>query len=241
MSQYKDGTASVNNNSNIVTGSGTLWLANISAGDLFTKVGDDVAYTVAGVTNNTILTLTAPYSGSTSNGSTYGITIGFTAGGLPLLSAGDLNTAAIYNEAMKGIDNQNQSLGTAAYADLTSSSATIWDGGNLNYTAFPSSKGATRVVGIFYAMTVAAGYVTLNTHFKGTRAANISVTSTFKLSPVADINSITASGISGPNINLSGSRSDVITMLYMDGMSGLTDGQAYYFLTETNTSEILLS
>ena len=35
--QYKDGTASVFNNSNIVTGSGTLWLANISAGDLFTK------------------------------------------------------------------------------------------------------------------------------------------------------------------------------------------------------------
>ena len=67
MSQYKDGTASVNNNSNIVTGSGTLWLASISAGDLFTKAGDDVAYTVAGVTNNTILTLTAPYSGSSSS------------------------------------------------------------------------------------------------------------------------------------------------------------------------------
>ena len=120
MSQYKDGTASVFNNSNIVTGSGTLWLASISAGDLFTKAGDDVAYTVAGVTNNTILTLTAPYGGSSSSGSNYGITIGFTAGGLPLLSAGDLNTAAIYNEAMKNIDNYNLSnLGTAAYADLT--------------------------------------------------------------------------------------------------------------------------
>ena len=118
MSQYKDGTASVFNNSNIVTGSGTLWLASISAGDLFTKAGDDVAYTVAGVTNNTILTLTAPYSGSSSSGSNYGITIGFTAGGLPLLSAGDLNTAAIYNEAMKSIDNYNLSnLGTAAYRE----------------------------------------------------------------------------------------------------------------------------
>jgi len=136
MSQYKDGTASVNNNSNIVTGSGTLWIANISAGDLFTKAGDDVAYTVAGVTNNTILTLTAPYSGSTSTGSTYGITIGFTAGGLPLLSAGDLNTAAIYNEAMKNIDNYNLSnLGTAAFADkvgLVSSGAIIESGSNAN-------------------------------------------------------------------------------------------------------------
>ena len=129
MSQYKDGTASVFNNSNIVTGSGTLWLASISAGDLFTKAGDDVAYTVAGVTNNTILTLTAPYGGSSSSGSNYGITIGFTAGGLPLLSAGDLNTAAIYNEAMKGIDNYNLSnLGTAAFAGLTTTTTDVTAG-----------------------------------------------------------------------------------------------------------------
>jgi len=148
MSQYKDGTASVNNNSNIVTGSGTLWLANISAGDLFTKAGDDVAYTVAGVTNNTILTLTAPYSGSSSSGSNYGITIGFTAGGLPLLSAGDLNTAAIYNEAMKNIDNQNQSLGTAAYADLTTSTTDTTVGRVLRVQDFGLGGTMTRMFAV---------------------------------------------------------------------------------------------
>ena len=134
--QYQDGTVSVTNGSSTITGSGTLWLANINAGDLFTKLGDNVMYTVASIPSNTSLTLTAPYGGSASSGSAYGITINFTAGGLPLLSAGDLNTAAINSEQMKGIDNYNLSnLGAAAYADkvgLVSNGAIIESDSNAN-------------------------------------------------------------------------------------------------------------
>lgn len=172
MSQYKDGTASVNNNSNIVTGSGTLWLANISAGDLFTKVGDDVAYTVAGVTNNTILTLTAPYSGSSSSGSNYGITIGFTAGGLPLLSAGDLNTAAIYSEAMKGIDNN-----AVFKSQLTSSSATIFDNGNLNVTIWDCNGANANLLPRGYVANTTTGATQLEVNKVG--KTNIPTTMVF--------------------------------------------------------------
>jgi len=107
MSQYQNGTVSVTNNNNVVTGSGTLWLANISTGDLFTKEGDNVAYTVASIPSNTQITLTGNYGGSSSSGSSYGITIDFTSEGYPLLSDGDLNTAAIYNEFARLVSNAN--------------------------------------------------------------------------------------------------------------------------------------
>ena len=44
MSQYKTGTATVTNGSATVTGSGTLWLANVTAGDSFTVAGDGIIF-----------------------------------------------------------------------------------------------------------------------------------------------------------------------------------------------------
>lgn len=158
MSQYQDGTVSVTNGSNVVTGSGTLWLANISIGDLFTKEGDKVAYTVASVPSDTQITLTGNYGGATSSGSNYGITIEFTSAGYPLLSDGDLNTGAIYNEAMRLISNSNiANLKSAAYADkigLVSSGAIIESGSNANgyYTKF--IDGTLLVYNIVYTGSV---------------------------------------------------------------------------------------
>lgn len=128
MSQYKTGTVSVTSGSSVVTGSGTAWqTAGIDSSNIFTKEGDNVAYTIASVDSDTQITLTANYSGSTSSGSAYGVTIDFTPNGLPLLSSGDLNTDAIYNEAMLNIDNNvafNDDLGAAAYADITNGTFT---------------------------------------------------------------------------------------------------------------------
>ena len=42
MSQYKTGTASVTNGSPTVTGTNTLWLANVTAGDSLT--GDGIIF-----------------------------------------------------------------------------------------------------------------------------------------------------------------------------------------------------
>jgi len=57
MSQYSTGTATVTNSSPTVTGSGTLWSANVSAADSFTIAGDGVMYDVASVDSDTQVTL----------------------------------------------------------------------------------------------------------------------------------------------------------------------------------------
>ena len=60
--QYKTGTASVTNGSATVTGTNTLWLANVTASDSFTIAGDGVMYDVASVDSDTQITLSAPYA-----------------------------------------------------------------------------------------------------------------------------------------------------------------------------------
>lgn len=68
MAQYKIGTANVTNNSEIVTGNGTLWLANLTAGKSSFKInGSNVIYTIASVDSDTQIHLTAVYAGPTAN------------------------------------------------------------------------------------------------------------------------------------------------------------------------------
>jgi len=58
---YKAGCISAANGSNIVEGFGTRWLTYVHAGDTITIYGVD--YTIDAVTDNYLLTLTAPYTG----------------------------------------------------------------------------------------------------------------------------------------------------------------------------------
>ena len=44
MSQYSTGLSSVTNGSPTVTGTNTLWLANVTAGDSFTVAGDGIIF-----------------------------------------------------------------------------------------------------------------------------------------------------------------------------------------------------
>ena len=104
MSQYKTGTATVTNNSPTVTGTNTLWLANVTAGDSFTVAGDGVMYDVASVDSDTQVTLSAPYAGTTASGAVYAIGTGFTVpDSFPEMSQGDIETATIFTRAMRGI------------------------------------------------------------------------------------------------------------------------------------------
>ena len=111
MSQYSTGTASVTNGSATVTGSNTLWLANVTAGDSFTVAGDGVMYDVASVDSDTQVTLSAPYAGTTASGVVYAIGTGFTVpDSFPEMSQGDIETATIFTRAMRKIQGKFSAL-----------------------------------------------------------------------------------------------------------------------------------
>ena len=111
MSQYLTGTATVTNNSPTVTGTNTLWLANVTAGDSFTVAGDGVMYDVASVDSDTQVTLSVPYAGTTASGAVYAIGTGFTVpDSFPEMSQGDIETATIFTRAMRTIQGKFNSL-----------------------------------------------------------------------------------------------------------------------------------
>lgn len=70
---YSTGTVAVTITSAAVVGTGTVWLANIQAGDTFNGP-DGTAYRVLSVTDNTHLTLTSAYAGATLSGQAYSLT-----------------------------------------------------------------------------------------------------------------------------------------------------------------------
>ena len=120
MSQYSTGTATVTNGSATVTGTNTLWLANVTAGDSFTVAGDGVMYDVASVDSDTQVTLSAPYAGTTASGVVYAIGTGFTVpDSFPEMSQGDIETATIFTRAMRKI----QGKFTALVSDISGKAA----------------------------------------------------------------------------------------------------------------------
>ena len=111
MSQYSTGTASVTNGSPTVTGSGTLWSANVSAADSFTIAGDGVMYDVASVDSDTQVTLSVAYAGSTASGAVYAIGTSFTVpDNFPEMSQGDIETATIFTRGMRKIQGKISAL-----------------------------------------------------------------------------------------------------------------------------------
>lgn len=67
---YTAGTVSVTNGSNIVTGTGTQWLSNLSAGQVFFTLGG-LRYIILSVDSDTQLKLTVNFSEATGSGKPY--------------------------------------------------------------------------------------------------------------------------------------------------------------------------
>ncbi len=63
MGQYKTGTVVVINGSNVVTGTDTLWTANVSAGDRFKVKAINTSYRIEFVHSNTRITLDVVWEG----------------------------------------------------------------------------------------------------------------------------------------------------------------------------------
>jgi len=119
MSQYKTGTATVTNGSPTVTGTNTLWLANVTAGDSFTVAGDGVMYYVASVDSDTQITLSVAYAGVTASGVVYAIGTGFTVpDSFPEMSQGDIETATIFTRAMRKIQGKFTGIAINTTAEI---------------------------------------------------------------------------------------------------------------------------
>ena len=119
MSQYSTGLSSVTNGSPTVTGTNTLWLANVTAGDSFTVAGDGVMYDVASVDSDTQITLSAPYAGTTASGVVYAIGTGFTVpDSFPEMSQGDIETATIFTRAMRKIQSRFTGIAINTTAEI---------------------------------------------------------------------------------------------------------------------------
>ena len=78
MSVYNTGTLTFTSGLVTASGYGTFWNANAAAGNLIMKRGAGVAYTVAGILSDTILSLNTTYPGPTESGLTYDLIKDFT-------------------------------------------------------------------------------------------------------------------------------------------------------------------
>ncbi len=154
MSQYTTGTVSVLSGNATISGNGTTWLGNVSAGSVFSVLGSKVPYIVGNVAGNGTATLTAPYAGSNSNGLSYAITTSFTPNrGIPYMEQGDVDTATIFKEAMLLLDDtifeqyQGADIASAANVNLETATGDLVDvTGNVTITSITLSQGHERTV-----------------------------------------------------------------------------------------------
>jgi len=117
--QYRIGTASFASGSNVITGSGTEWLANVSVGD-WILAPNKLVYIIQSIPSDTQVTITVNYGGTTVASQPYVIHRDF-YDGKPIFDDTDVRPAAIINEWVKDSPTLSD-LGTAASADLTTSS-----------------------------------------------------------------------------------------------------------------------
>jgi hypothetical protein len=102
---YDDGTVSVTEGSQTVTGSGTLWRTVVRQGDLFYIPGDGVRYEIAKMVSDTEITLAAEYGGTSDTGLSYSITNDFAVfTNVPYPAPVNIAKASIVGRACKELD-----------------------------------------------------------------------------------------------------------------------------------------
>lgn len=123
--KYDTGTVAVTNGSATVVGTGTVWSTSLAAGQLFSILGSGVTYTIASITNDTHLVLSANYGGTTASGQLYTVMQGFTTNySIPYPDIGDVQTATLLKAALVLIDSLILPA-TATTTSLTSAANTI--------------------------------------------------------------------------------------------------------------------
>jgi hypothetical protein len=161
--QYNLYTVNVTNGLATVEGNSTSFVTkNVASGDAFKVIGDSVIYTVASVTNETLLTLTSAYQGTTGTLKPYAITRDYTPNlGLAEVGLGDQDWATIFTQrtlrpldtiianilSALGITKDSVRLDKISLNNLTVAPATPTTGGVLYIQGGALSyKGANGVV-----------------------------------------------------------------------------------------------
>lgn len=155
MSQYTTGTVTVTNGSPTVTGSGTSWSGNVTAGSVFTVTGSGVPYIVGSVDSNTQITLTGNYAGTTLSGQSYSLTTSFTPNRkLPYMEQGDVDPATVHKRAMVALDailgavfSANRVLFTDGSGNMTHGSGLTYDGTTFAAKALSVTASLATVTG----------------------------------------------------------------------------------------------
>lgn len=111
MSWYATGTVAVTNNNTAVVGTGTQWVANVQAGDIFWGP-EGRGYEIVSVNSNTSLTIGPAYAGATAGGQAYRIAP--TQGRVVNLTAGVNQLLTDFGGIRDGIGSGNFPDGTAA-------------------------------------------------------------------------------------------------------------------------------
>jgi len=88
MAQYKLGTISITNGTNVVTGVSTQFLANVAVGNSFKVYGVNALYSVIAVDSDTQVRISPNYAGTTVAGAQYQISTSFT----PNLNLAEIET-----------------------------------------------------------------------------------------------------------------------------------------------------
>jgi len=95
MAQYTAGSI-LSVAGNVITGQGTLWLANAAAGNWIDVGQDGILLQIASVDTDTQITTTSAYSGAAVFPTSYAVVRDFTTpDNLPLLNQGDVDAPAI--------------------------------------------------------------------------------------------------------------------------------------------------
>jgi hypothetical protein len=154
MAQIKTGTVNLTNGSNAVVGIDTSWLGAVQPGWIFVSA-DTLIYFVASVSDNTHLTLTAPYAGATTLDTTYGIVTGYSPLlSLPLVGINDMDAAAIISKALCMLEQatvaaQNGIVFKGSWNAATNSPAIpTAASGNANWEYVVSVAGTSSINGI---------------------------------------------------------------------------------------------
>lgn len=222
MGQYTVGLVDVTNGSAVVTGVGTLWSSEITAGQTFSIYRSGVSYYVASVDSNTQITLSDSYAGATATNQQYQINRDFTPYfNFPYPDYGDTDTAAMWKDMALKIEQaivaQDTGLNIVESRVLATPPASPTERFNYilakRYTTgtIAVTNGSPTVIGtgttwignVWPGMTMEIGvatYVvlTVNSNTSITLAANFSGSTASGLTYAVDVNGVWAG--QGPKI-----------------------------------------